>query len=213
MKSTTQTLFVAAIVAVGAGFIGMNFAQSGDSPAAANFVVPASMAGHVELEVIGSDGYIKDYVRTDNAIVNNGEDCIAKMLFKGPTSTGTNTCTGSITAAFNVIALGSGNTAVTQADKGIETLISGNGLDKVIGTVTMTNGSATADAGTQVSITNTYSPSGSATINEVALLNSTSGANDGMLARQVLGTGVSVQNGDTLTVTWTINIGNVTGIN
>jgi len=47
-----------------------------------------SMLGHLELVASDADGNIKSYQQTDNAIVEQGVDCIVQLLFRDGTNSG-----------------------------------------------------------------------------------------------------------------------------
>ena len=219
MKNTITIVVVAAIVAVGAGFLGFSFASNQSIPSQA-FLTSAMMNGHIQLVVTDADGTVKAYRQTDNAITTNGENCVAKMLFKGAATTGTGVCTGSLTNPFSYIALGTGTTiAETPTRNDLETENTAvNGLQRAQGTVTMVNattgqGNAFSAGSATVTITKAFSPTATVAVTEAGLFNNTqTGGTDGIFARKVF-SAVTVNNLDTLTVTWTINIGNTTSFN
>lgn len=218
MKNTITIVVVAAIVAVGAGFLGFSFASNQSIPSQA-FVTSALMNGHIQLVVTDPDGHIKGYRQTDNAITTRAENCVAKLLFKGP-STGavagnTYGCQGAINNPFSFIAVGTGGTAETNTLTDLTTELASSGLTRALGTVTIANSTTggTGSSNAAVTITKAFSVTGSQTVTEAGLFNETAASGtDSMFARKLF-TGVSVANGDTLTVTWTINIGNTTSIN
>lgn len=215
MKNTITIVVVAAIIAIGAGFAGFGFASNQPSPNQTAFVTSALMSGHMQLVVTDPDGQIKAYRQTDNAITNTGENCVAKMLFKGPTSTGTGVCTGAITQPFTYIALGTGTGSDTPVIADLVTEQVGSGLTRALGTATIVNAtsSGTGSTGSSVAtITKAFSPSATVVVTEAGLFNDTKTGTDGMFARKVF-SAVTVNNLDTLTVTWTINIGNTTSFN
>lgn len=212
MKNTITIVTVAAIVAVGAGFLGFSFASNQSSPNQP-LTMSALMNGHIQLVVTDENGKIKAYRQTDNAITTTGENCVAKMLFKAGSSTGTSVCTGANTNPFAYIAVGTGTTAESTTLTNLTTELAASGLSRALGTVTMTN-STTNGGSASVSITKAFSVvTTGQTVTEAGLFNDTAAGNtDSMFARKVF-TGVAVSPGDTLTVTWTINIGNTTSFN
>lgn len=216
MKNTITLAVVAAIVALGAGTLGYNFASSqpNSSP---SLVTSAMMNGHIQLVVTDSDGAIKAYRQTDNAITVTGENCVAKLLFKGPsTGTGTQGCTGAIsTPGFSYVAVGTGAGTETNTNTDLTTELASSGLTRALGTTSITNSTTggTGSTAAVVTVTKAFSVTGTQTVTEAGLFNDTvKSSTDGMFARKVF-SGVTVNNGDTLTVTWTINIGNTTSIN
>mgnify|MGYP001572784605 FL=1 len=218
MKNTITIVVVVAIVAVGAGFAGFGFASNQPSPNQTVLATSALMSGHMQLVVTDPNGEIKAYRQTDNAITTNGENCVAKMLFKGPGTTGTTACTGAITQPFNYIALGTGTNAETPTVNDLQTEnTAANGLVRALGTATMVNattgqGDAFSAGSATVTITKAFSPTATVIVTEAGLFNDTKSGTDGMFARKVF-SAVTVNNLDTLTVTWTINIGNTTSFN
>lgn len=218
MKNTITIVVLVAIVAVGAGFAGFGFASNQPSPNQTVLATSALMSGHIQLVVTDPDGQIIAYRQTDNAITNTGENCVAKMLFKGPTSTGTGVCTGAITAPFNYIALGTGTGSDTPVIADLVTEnTAANGLARALGTATIVNATTSGVGSTGASVATITKSFGSITggpysITEAGLFNDTKTGTDGMFARKVF-SAVSVTAGDTLTVTWTINIGNTTSFN
>jgi|SRR3989338_538748 len=215
MKNTITIVVVAAIVAVGAGFLGFSFASNQSVPNQP-LLASAMMNGHIQLVVTDSDNQIKAYRQTDNAITTTGENCVAKMLFKGPATTGTSVCTGSITQPFNYIALGTGTGSDTPVIFDLVTEnTAANGLARALGSATIANATASgtgAGGASVATITKSFSPTATVVVTEAGLFNDTKTGTDGMFARKTFA-GVTVNNGDTLTVTWTINIGNTTSIN
>lgn len=80
----------------------------------ANSVQAASIdggLGHITLVLRDSDGVIKQYVQTDNAITIEGLDCIVGQTFLGVNNQGT--CAN--TDPFDVVAIGEG-TVATDSD-------------------------------------------------------------------------------------------------
>ena len=216
MKNTITIVVVAAIAAVGAGFLGFSFASDQPLPNQP-LVTSAMMNGHIQLVVTDTDGQIKAYRQTDNAITTKAENCVAKVLFKGPSSGTGSGCTGALTNPFTYIAVGTGTGSETNTNTDLGTELATSGLTRALATtVTITNSTTggTGSSSASVAISKSFSVSGTQTITEAGLFNDTSAnaSTDSMFARKVF-TGVSVSNGDTLTVSWTINIGNTTSIN
>jgi len=66
------------------------------------------MMGHVEATVRDANGQITSYSQGDNIILDVGEQCVAKMTFKGSGNTESGDdaiCTGTLTNGFNIIGL------------------------------------------------------------------------------------------------------------
>ena len=197
------------------------------------------LIGQVIVEAHNTDGELIAYRQSDNAVVDDGEQCILKMLFGtttasanrgGYTSDGTGACTGILTGAWNVIAIGDCNatadcsgaagdtydSAQTLAQQDVLVRL-GNETATVLGlergmatTITWSNGTG-ADA-TKIVLAKTFTMGGAGSlthaIGESGLFNGTySASGEGMLARQMF-TDVSISNGDSITVTWTFTVGN-----
>jgi hypothetical protein len=193
--------------------------------------------GHLEVEAFDENGELIAYRQTDNEVVDRGEQCILKMLFAttGGLTAGTtdgrgeyastNVCTGVLTGAWDVIAIGVGTTSVGTVAAhdlftGLETECSaadstatndcGGGGDVGLNrakatTKTWING--TGATTTNIVLANTFTSTGTASITESGLFNSTTIGSGGMLAHQTF-TAVSLTSGDSITVTWTFTVGN-----
>ena len=221
MKQNTQAIALMAIIAIGSGIAGFSFAtQSGDSnpeASAAGFVVKPMMSGHLKVEVHDEDGNLKAVRTADNIITQQGENCALRLLFTAGTvhdaAASSGNCAGPFNQAFTYIGVGTGTTQEDGEQLQLVTESTGNNLDrKAATTVTWTNSSGTETGkSAQIVLATTFSTIGtSASITEAGLFNSTKNENtDAMFARKTFPT-VSVSNGDDLTVTWTINIGNTT---
>ena len=240
MNSTIVGLVAAIAVLSG----GLGFSTTGifddqnltsDLPATAGFLM-----GQVEIEARNADGELFAYRLGDNEVVDDGEQCILKMLFSttsatargGYASTGTGACTGILTGAWNVIAIGtqndSGNYAIPVGSPlvpsiaTIDTLVKlGNetgttaGLQRGMATdIEWFNG--TGATKTKITLAKTFTSTSPIThaIGESGLFNSTTACDSaavagcaGMLARQTF-TDVSLATGDSITVTWTFTVGN-----
>ena len=155
MNSKSTVIVLVATIAVLSGSLGM--AMTGvfsDQKVGVSNVATGLMTGHLEIEARNSDGELFAYRQTDNEVVDDGEQCILKMLFatdKGTsfgrgeyTSTGAGACTGALTGAWHVIGIGT-TSAASPADTGIglgnETSTT-SGLERGVATTkTWSNGS------------------------------------------------------------------------
>ena len=175
------------------------------------------MMGHLTVEAHNENGELVAYRQSDNEVVDDGEQCILKMLFgtTGSSQAGrgeyttTGACTGALTGAWDTIAIGTDTTAV---DDGHVLLLnetsSSSGLERGIATTkTWTNGSGSTATKIVLSKTFTNDSPRAHTIAESGLFNSTTNDANGMLARQTF-TGVALSNGDSITITWTFTVGN-----
>ena len=238
MDSKTTIVGLVAAIAVLSGGLGFSMTGMFDDQELMTSNLPSTgfLMGQVEIEARNADGEIFAYRLGDNEVVDDGEQCILKMLFAttttskdrgGYASTGTGSCTGILTGAWNVIAIGTCNlTADTNcsapydvgadvADQdllvklGNETSTS-NGLERGIATdITWHNG--TGNSATKIVLAKTFTSTSPRThlVGESGLFNSTiyAQAGNGMLARQMF-TDVSLSDGDSITVTWTFTVGN-----
>ena len=164
------------------------------------------MMGHITLVLKDSDGNIKEYVQTDNAVTDTGRNCLTENSF------GVNAACAA--GFFTFIGLGT-NTALSgenvgtplgtgcvrsdadDADPGDVATSSGTKPETI--TLAVVFGGETSGAG---GIANAACK---ATISEAGLFNSVTAATDQMFAYQTF-TGILIGASDTLTVTWTVGI-------
>ena len=247
MNSTIIGLVAA--IAVLSGGLGLSLTDGFDdqkiitSNTATGFLI-----GQVEIEARNADGELTAYRLTDNEVVDDGEQCIMKMLFgtTGEARTalgGSDTysatvarggyfsdatvdvnsvndanCTGVLTGAWDVLAVGIGTTTYTDETDHDHLVVmenecalpggtcTSNGLDRGYATTkTWTNGTLGTD--TTIVLKKTFTTTGTAAnITEAGLFNSTTGAGSGMLAHQTF-TAVALGTADSITVQWTFTVG------
>ena len=233
MKTTSTIIALVAALAVTAGGLGLSLTGvfDDDSIIATSNTATGLMMGHLTIEAHDEAGDLIAYRQTDNEVVDDGEQCILKMLF-GSTSaiansdgrgeyTSTGACTGALTGAWDVIAIGTNNDSgdyaagrtVAQQDVlvllGNETSTT-KGLERGTATTkTWTNGTGATTTKLVLSKTFTFDGAGGRAhaIGESGLFNSTTADRNGLLARQTF-TDVSLSNGDSITITWTFTVGN-----
>ncbi len=221
MKSISTITALVAALAVTSGGLGLSLTgvfEENNVTTTSN-TVNGLMMGHLVVEAHNEAGELVAYRQSDNEVVDDGEQCILKMLFgttgsgqagRGEyTSTGQGACTGSLTGAWDNIAIGTDTTSAadTQVVLGNETS-SSSGLERSKATTkTWTNG--TGSTTTKIVLSNTFTNDSprAHTIAESGLFNSTTNDANGMLARQTF-TGVALSNGDSITITWTFTVGN-----
>ena len=125
MKTTTTMIALVAALAVTAGGLGLSLTGvfDDDSVIAQSNTATGLMMGHLTVEAHDEGGDLIAYRQTDNEVVDDGEQCILKMLFAttdstagrgGYTSTGA--CTGALTSAWDVIAIGTNNDTCSNAN-------------------------------------------------------------------------------------------------
>jgi len=125
MNSTIVGLVAA--IAVLSGGLGFSMTGVFDDQGLMTSKLPATgfLMGQVEIEAKNADGEIFAYRLSDNEVVDDGEQCILKMLFSSDQNTGDSGrgeyttaavgelgaggCTGALTGAWNFIAIGTCN--------------------------------------------------------------------------------------------------------
>ena len=245
MNSKTTIVGLVAAIAVLSGAMGLSVTGAFSDPKIAQSTIPATgfLMGAVEIEAFNEDGELIAYRVGDNEVVDGGEQCILKMLFAstgGLTSgttdgrgeyASTSVCTGVLTGAWDVIAIGTGDTAIADVPahdvySGLETECNATANDAnddgdttdaddcpadaalaraVATTKTWTNG--TGATGTEIEIKKTFTSGSTAAIRESGLFNSTAIGDGGMLSHRTFAA-VSLTSGDSITVTWTFKVGN-----
>jgi hypothetical protein len=103
-------------------------------------------------------------------------------------------------AAFTYIAVGTGATAANAADTTLQTEITDSGLARAAATASRVTVDVTND-GARLALT--FSVSGTKAVTESGVLNA--GSSGVLLCRQVF-SAINVISGDSLTITWTIDV-------
>ena len=227
MNSTIVGLVAAIAVLSG----GLGFAVTGvfddQKLMASDVPITGFLMGQVEIEARDADGELFAYRLGDNEVVDDGEQCILKFLFattnavarQNGATAGAGACTGAVTNAWNVIAIGDNNDSGafaagrTVAQQDVLVMLGNEtstvkGLERALATdVTWYNG--TGSSATKIVLAKTFTSTSPVThnIGESGLFNSTTIDAFGMLARQTF-TDVSLTTGDSITVTWTFTVGN-----
>ena len=243
MNSKTTIIGLVAAVAVLSGAMGLSVTGAFSDLKIAQTTIPATgfLMGQLEIEAHNQDGELIAYRVSDNEVVDDGEQCILKMLFgttgesraagqtvgvfsatvaRGgyfsdltvdTTTTNDANCTGILTGAWDVLAVGVGattylNNVTHDVLVVMESESVGNGLDRNYATTkTWTNGTGNTD--TTIVLKKTFTTDGvAANITEAALFNSTVVAGSGMLAHQTF-TAVALGTADSITVQWTFTVG------
>ena len=213
MKNTSIGMLVAVAFAVGMTGISLSGGTfTSQSDTVSSYSEGGSILGHIEVIHTDSEGNILSYQQTDNAIVNDGRNCTAMLLF-GQNS-GCTAGTASGLGKYTVIGISNGSAlAATTANTVLPAEITvGDGLNAVAGSLdTFTNSTGNSDPAVQ-RITNqfTYSSTASQTgnvINAAGLFNQTGlGADRGVFAMKNFPSSVTMNPGDQLTVNWDITI-------
>ena len=240
MNSKTTIIGLVAAIAVLSGAMGLSVTGAFSDQVIAQSTIPATgmLMGQVMIEAHNADGELIAYRLGDNEVVDDGEQCILKMLF-GTTShneagrgeylgtidgsTGAGDCTGILTGAWDVIAVGKGllmcrsdpqtaaacsTTALHDALVTMGSEVDDEGLQRGYATTkTWTNG--TGSSATQIVLKKTFTTTDNdgVTVTESGLFNSTTANSAGMLAHKTFA-GVVLADNDSITVQWTFTVGN-----
>ena len=234
MNSTLIGLVAA--IAVLSGGLGLSLTEViDDQKSMSSDVATGFLMGQVVVEATNSDGELIAYRQTDNEVVDDGEQCILKMLFasyldaadnaasagRGEyTSTNENNggedvnnaaCSGILRGAWDVIAIGIASPTVADTNVVLGSELNDAiestslGLDRAAAT-TKTWTNGSGATTTKIVLKNTFTATGAATVTESGLFNSTTVVGSGMLAHQTFN-GVVLANGDSITVQWTFTVG------
>ena len=238
MNSTIVGLVAA--IAVLSGGLGFSMTGIFDDQELMTSKLPATgfLMGQVEIEARNADGELFAYRLGDNEVVDDGEQCILKMLFstaqsgtvgRGEYATaGKGACSGILTGAWTVIGIGDCNSDGDPAgctaayDAGISVAADdalvrlGNETATVAGlargfatSIDWTNG--TGATTTKIVLAKTFTSTSPVThlIGESGLFNSTTYSALGSgMLARQTFTDVSLATGDSITVTWTFTVGN-----
>lgn len=147
------------------------------------------MTGTIKAIVRDKAGKIKEEREIKNLITSAGKAALAGLLLTDVGGT-----------AFDYIAIGTGTNAAAAGDTTLQTEASTNGASRVAGTGTRVTTSVTNDTAQLVC---SWTFSGSFAITEAGIFNASS--NGTLLARQVF-SAINVASGDTLTITWQVQI-------
>ena len=209
MKTLDNRILIGVIAVLAAGLIGVLGTSS--TPLAIGtstidgFQDGTGMLGHLTLVSTDSDGHIKAYQQTDNLITRRGTDCFAHILFE-PTNVvgGSTNCSGD-PSIFDAIAIGTGSGA-TDTSNALISETGTTGLVPAADTSVLVADDGDGSGSTAV-VEVTFTSGGATTsITEAGIFNSTTtGGQTQMMAYRDF-TAISLDNGDSLTVTWTITV-------
>ena len=228
MNSKTTIIGLVTAVAVLSGAMGLSVTGAFSDLTIAEYTPSSAtgfLMGHLVIEAHNENGELIAYRAGDNIVVDDGEQCILKMLFASPSAAdntggrgeythvntnvlGEDACTGTLTGAWDVIAVGLGTTEPTVLDVVLESEVTDTGLKRMpASTKNWQNGTGHAVTTTEIVLAHTFTSTGDKTITESGLFNSTLVAGSGMLAHKTFA-GVVLANGDSITVQWTFTVGN-----
>lgn len=124
-----------------------------------------------------------------NLVTNAGKAAVAGLII----------ATG-FTDAFDYIEVGTGTTAAAAGDTALETAITDSGLARVLATLSRVTTDVTNDT---AQLTTTFSVTGTKAVTESGIFSASSSGT--LLARQVF-SAINVVNGDSLQITWKIDV-------
>ncbi len=163
--------------------------------------------GHVTYVLTDPAGHVKKYVQTDNIVVDIGKKCALQQIFQRNT---TGICTNMVTPptsasnGFNWIAIGNGSGTAAATDLKLVGTGTAGVVNKTVNvTPTLSQVSGASGVAT-LSRVFSFNAGNQTTITSSALVDKV--INGDMFAEKS-GLGVTVSAGDSLTITWTINVG------
>ena len=211
MNRNSSIALFGAVFAVSVVFMGANgvFSMpSGITTTGTNYQEDAGkFLGHVTMVAQDPSGNIKAYRQMDNVVTNIGRTCTGAALFGTATTTGSPGCYPR--GNFQYIGIGSNSQTETTTDQSLYGYIAGSAPQtRAIYTLTNSTDSPTTVGGVAVQTTS-FLFSSSQTVGEADIQDSagTSTSLEHAFARKAINPTISVNSGDTLTVTWTITTG------
>ena len=141
--------------------------------------------GHVLIEIRDSEGKLKDVREFNNLVMDAGEDELAQLLV------------GVAANPFTYIAIGTDSTAAADTQTALGGEITTNGGAR-------TQDASPSTSGNVSTVNTTFNFTGSLAIQEAGLFNDPTAGD--MFARQTFAV-INVGNGDSMTVTWNITVG------
>jgi len=210
MKNATNIGMLAAVV-FAVGMVGINFSDGTfvlQNEASTPTMDGASILGHIEIIHTDSEGNILSYQQTDNAIVNDGRNCTAMLLFGANIGCKSDDAAG--LGKYTVIGIGNGTVltgSTSQTEVNGEVL--DNGIARLTGTLpTYTNSTTDDQAAVQrIQAQFTWLGGTTNTVNQAGLFNQTApGATSSTFALKNFPSPVAMNTNDQLTVNWDITI-------
>jgi len=195
---------ITSVVILGGSFAFGNLLSDYDRDQLKTTSSPVGLTGHVTLVVYDSEGNIKKYMQGDNNITNNGENCIAELVFGVATGGASNCLTVGSSPGFTVVVIGEGATTPDGASLTVDgafktTTVSSPGITSSTGLDDTTSKAI-------VTLLATFTATSGQTFTNAGVFDTT-GTTNNMLAHKAFTTGATLTSGDTVAVTWTIDIG------
>jgi len=211
MSDKRATYAIGTVVAAVALVFGLITAVPAVSTVSLNSV-PLGMIGHAEVVLKDLDGNIKAYRQTDNVVVKTGKNCAADLIFGQLTNTGL--CNEVNPGTFDDIRIGSSTVdpALNTHTRLLNDLGTG-GQGKVnpgdgTGVLTAETDATTSASGALKEIVGTFTLTATASVGEVGLfIGDDALFDDEMFSRIVLDPVISAGDGDTVTITYVIEVG------
>lgn len=209
MKTLDSRILIGVIAVLTAGLIGVIGTSSTPLAIGAStingFQDGSGMLGHVTLVATDANGDIKSYQQLDNLITRVGVNCLAHTLFESTEVAGGSVTCGGDPGLFNVIAIGEGNGQNDQSTGlATESLVAGLTPDTDTSVLVVDDGDGNG-ATAQVEVTFT-SGAGTTSITEAGIFNNTATGTPAQMMSYRDFTSISLDSGDSLTVTWTITL-------
>jgi len=207
MKTLDSRVLIGVIAVLTAGLIGVVGTSSTPLAIQAStidgFQDGSGMFGHLTLVATDANGDIKSYQQLDNLITRVGVNCLAHTLFESTEVAGGSVTCGGDPDIFDVIAIGTGN-GQADIDTGldVQTAVSGLTPDTDTSVLVIDDPDGTG-ATAQVEVTFT---SATTSITEAGIFNNTNTASPAQMMSYRDFTSISLDSGDSLTVTWTITL-------
>jgi len=200
MKQIPRNVSIMAMALVAVSLTG-SFAVADEFKGGQIATQEAGMYGHITAKVLDETGNVKQYVQSDNKIVQNGVDMLVinTLVPSSAYTGGIDTALGDV----QYMQIGTGSGAGTSADNTITTI---GGCAPV--TFTGTGAGASDSVGfatTSVTLSSTFSgASCAATVAEAGLFDGSTGSGtDDMFSRGIFGSSVVLGAADSLDVDWT----------
>ena len=217
MKTILTVAFMGVAVAIAMGVVGVQAISDSNSEIPTLSSSGLNILGHATFTVTDSEGNIKAYRQTDNAIITTGKDCVSRFLFHNNTAETNIACNDSeLTSGFTgfrYIALDN-TTSVSGLLDSSATLASAfagevTGWSRVAATPTFNpasgvTGTIVAIESGSVLITDAI---GSTNVTRSALMDDVTVGSDHAAAIINIPNGVSVATGDSLAVNWQVTVG------
>ena len=225
-----EKLALSAVMIVAVGLIGTNFITYSAMTEQEEFGALSSsnnIYGHITIVHSDPDGNILSYIQTDNVVGLIGKSCLSELVFGGHATTCDTEVTGNLNTNFTTIALFDGETFRDSINAtGLNNLLGAGTLVNVAGltirnggqgvTVTESSVPVSGGIGSKTDIAKTFTAGvnvAGQVVDGAALFNNGTGVGGGesptaVLAAQVFTQGsVTLNESDTLLITWTIELG------